>query len=31
MPAILEAGETALDKTKEEILLAWDHYKQLNR
>jgi len=31
MPAILEAGEIALNKTKGEILLAWDHYKQLNR
>lgn len=31
MPAILEAGEIALDKAKGEIVLAWDHYRQLNR
>lgn len=31
MPAILEAGEKALEKVKGEIVLAWDHYKQINR
>ena len=31
LPAILEAGEVAMEKAKGEIMLAWDHYNQLNR
>lgn len=31
MPAILKAGEKALEKVKGEIMLALDHFKQLNQ